>query len=174
MSNKWDEYFLRVCKEVGTNSKCMSRHVGAIIVKDKSIISTGYNGGPRGVPHCSERYLNDEKLINIMVDNEILPKKVNKCPRQFLGFKSGMGLEWCIAGHAERNALINAARHGIAVKDATMYMDCGIPCTPCLIEIINATISEIVVIDKYLYYDTMGEWLIKNSDLKVREYEFTS
>ena len=70
-----------------------------------------------------------------------------------MGYKSGEGLQWCIAGHAERNSLINSARMGIKTKHTTLYMDCGIPCTPCLVEIINAGVSEIVV-SKTSFYDS--------------------
>ena len=165
----WDEYYLDLCNTIAKNSKCLSRKIGAIIVKDKSIISTGYNGPPRGVPHCNERYSCDENLITELgaVD---LNDVQNTCPRQILGYKSGEGLEWCISGHSERNALINAARYGIAVNDIKMYMNCGTPCTPCLVEIINAGIEEIII-TKHTYYDNMAEWLIKNSKLKVRLFE---
>ncbi len=172
----WDKYFFDLCETISTNSKCLSRKIGAIIVKDKTIISMGYNGPPREVPHCGERYVKDMNLYNklysdpktheMMYNNEI--KKI--CPRKVLGFKSGEGLEYCIAGHAERNAIVNAARHGIAVKDATLYCNCPIPCTPCLIEIINSGIREVVVTDLE-YYDIMGEWLVKQSGIKVRTFE---
>ena len=130
---------------------------------------------PRGVPHCGVRYETDNALIKelwslIEYTPELREYWSKKCPRQILGYKSGEGLEWCIAGHAERNAIINAARHGISVKDTTMYMTCEIPCTPCLIEIINAGITEIVV-TKANYYDKMGEWLVNSSGLKLRTYE---
>lgn len=168
--SRWDEYFLSICETVASNSKCLSRAVGAIIVNDKSIISTGYNGPPRGIPACGSRYFIDEKLretLNFGFNVDNYPETV--CPRQTLGFKSGQGLEWCIAGHAERNSIVNAAREGIKVKGAIMYMGCEVPCTPCLVEIINAGISEIVVTGMG-HYDTMSEYLIKESKLKVRTY----
>ena len=93
-----------------------------------------------------------------------------KCPRYMLRFKSGEGLEWCVSGHAERNSLINAARMGIATKGAKMYMNCGIPCTPCLVEIVNSGIEEIIV-TKVEYYDISAEYLLKNSNLKYRIYD---
>lgn len=178
MSMNWDEYFYHICISVGGNSKCLSRHIGAILVKDKSIISTGYNGPPRGVPSCNNRAVNERNIVgdNFLYDHfkekGIDPKKVQRdkqCPRYALGFKSGEGLEWCVAGHAERNTLINAARLGIATKGSIMYMDCGIPCTPCLVEIINAGVEEIVV-TKMEYYDMSGKWLVNKSNLKVREF----
>ena len=164
----WDEYFLSICKVVASNSKCNSRHIGAIIVKDKSIISTGYNGPPRGVSHCNSRYYNDEKLMKEL--KHISNIDSSRCPRQTLGFKSGEGLEFCIAGHAERNCIVNAARHGTSIKGGILYADCPIPCSPCLVEIINSGIEEVVVTDLSTY-DSMGEWLVKESKLKVRKFE---
>lgn len=171
----WDKYFFDVCNVVASNSKCFSRKVGAIVVRDKSIISTGYNGPPRGVPDCYERIARklDAKLY------EELTKKYGEnipftgvCPRKLLGFKSGEGLEWCVAGHGERNALINAAREGISTKNAIMYMNCNVPCSPCLVEIINAGISEMVVTKMEYYENVSSEYLIKESGLKVRTYLF--
>ena len=171
MSRKnWDEYFLRICKQVGSNTKCLSRQIGAILVKDKSIIATGYNGPPRGVPTCSERCYKDPALVKILGEiniDGIDASKLKKCPRQILGYKSGQGLEWCVAGHAERNCLINAARTGVCTKGTTLYMDCGIPCTPCMVEIINAGVDEIVV-TKISFYDISAEYLLKSSGIKYR------
>ena len=170
----WDQYYLNVCNAVSENSKCLSRKIGAIIVKDKSIISTGYNGPPRGVRHCYERYANglDIGLCREMDNSGItidLEKKM--CPRYALQYKSGQGLHLCIAGHAERNSLINAARNGIAVKGATMYMNCPIPCKDCLIEIINAGIEEVVITGTLKdYYDEISQYLLKESNLKIRLY----
>jgi len=174
----WDKYFHGICKEVSKNSKCLSRQIGAILVKDKSIVSTGYNGPPRGVMTCTERYTRDPKLIKTVSDvcnardgvGQCTDVDTNICPRYTLGFKSGEGLDWCVAGHAERNTLINAARNGIATKGTSMYMDCGIPCTPCLVEIINAGVNEITV-TKHEFYDISAEYLLKNSNLICRVYE---
>lgn len=165
----WDQYYLGICKAVAKKSSCLSRQIGAIIVYDKSIIATGFNGPPRGVPHCgSERLIHDETLSDLLLNANVpISIRTTKCPRQALGYKSGEGLHLCIAGHAERNALINAAREGVAVKGCTMFMDCGIPCTPCLIEIINAGIAAIVVTGMD-YYDTMSKFLIQTSSLQVR------
>jgi dCMP deaminase len=179
MEKNWDEYFLNICKEVGKNTKCMSRQIGAILVNDKSIISTGYNGPPRGVPHCNQRPHYDlalrEKLLQVGEESWLGPgdgsllNDLDKCPRQAMKFRSGEGLHWCVAGHAERNVLINAARNGICTKGTIMYMDCEIPCSPCLIEIINSGVEGIVVTGLG-YYDVSAEYLIKNSKLKVREF----
>ena len=166
----WDKYFLDICNVVASNSKCFSRKVGAIIVRDKSIVSTGFNGPPRSVSHCNERYTNDEELMRELHKKCITVTDTSICPRRWLGYKSGEGLEWCIAGHGERNAIVNAARNGIAVKDTIMYMNCELPCSPCLIEIINAGISEIVVTNSKSYYDNMSQYLVDESGLKVRTY----
>jgi len=174
---RWDRYFLNICNSVSLNSKCHSRQIGAILVRDKSIISTGYNGPPRGVPSCGLRPSLDQKLSRTILEDaeseltsEELYTDLNKCPRQILRYKSGQGLEWCIAGHAERNVLINAARDGIKTYGGTLYMNCGMPCTPCLVEIINAGISEIVVTNEN-YYDLSGEYVIKQSGLKSRLFK---
>ena len=168
----WDEYYYNVCKRVASNSKCFSRQIGAILVVDKSIVSTGYNGPPRGIPTCDERWLIDEAFVNKYKDK--IPKDydvVGKCPRKVLGFSSGQGLEICIAGHAERNVLINAAREGIKTKGGILYMTCNIPCSPCLIEIINAGISEIVVTSVQCY-DENSMFLLSNSNIKIRLFDF--
>lgn len=167
-----DTYFLRMCNTVSTNSKCLSRQIGAVIVKDKTVLSMGYNGPPRGVPHCNERYLCDENLQDLFIQKNIkMDKSIeHTCPRKILGFKSGEGLEWCIAGHAEENAIINAAREGISVKGATMYCNCPVPCSNCLIKIINAGIEKIVVTD-FEYYDIMSKWLVNKSGITLSLYQ---
>ena len=169
---KWDEYFFKLCREVSKNTSCLSRQIGAVLVKDKTVIGTGYNGPPRGIPHCDERYVIDPELRGILEIRGLIPEEfqqARKCPRQALGYKSGEGLQWCIAGHAERNALINSARMGIQTKDCILYMDCGIPCTPCMVEIINAGIKEIVVCN-FGFYDSSAKYLLDNSTLIVRMY----
>jgi len=172
MSN-WDKYFFDICNTVAGNSKCLSRKIGAIITKNNKILCTGYNGPPRGVPHCDMRlvcnhpdeYLKFKFRKHNLNDNQIL----NKCPRQYLNYKSGEGLDICIAGHAERNCIVSAAEEGIRVKGTTMCMNCPISCTPCLIEIINSGIVEIVVTD-LIYYDTQAQYLIDNSNIKIRKF----
>ena len=95
----WDEYFMEIAKVVALRSNCSRRHVAAVIVKDKRIISTGYNGTPRGIKNCNE----------------------GGCPRCSGHAPSGTGLEECICSHGEENAIVQAAYHGICVKDATLY-----------------------------------------------------
>jgi len=172
--NKWDNYYFDICKTVAKNSSCLSRQIGAIMVYDKSIVSTGYNGPPRGVPMCDKRWELDDAMCAKagFEENTTTPEHVQGvCPRYVseMGFASGEGLEWCVAGHAERNVLINAARAGIKTRNRKVYMDCGVPCTPCLVELINAGIEEIII-TKFQYYDQSAQYLLENSNIKVRLY----
>jgi len=174
----WDEYYLGICNAVAKNSKCLSRQIGAILVRDKSIISTGYCGPPRNVPHCgTERLKVDDELVEALThksenSSKRLPNYSSTCPRQVLGYKSGEGLEWCISGHAERNSLINAARNGIATRGTTMYMTCGTPCKDCTIEIINAGVVEVVVtaLSQYDRY-ALSRLMFESSGVKLRLYK---
>jgi dCMP deaminase len=167
----WDDYFYNVCRQVARNSKCLSRRIGAVMVKDKSIVSTGYNGPPRGVPRCDLRWTLDPGFIEKYGHHAEGKEVEGKCPRYVIGFNSGEGLEICPAGHAERNALINAARYGISTIGTTLYMTCGIPCSPCLIEIINAGVKEIVVTSLQIYDET-STYLLNQGSLVVRMYDF--
>ncbi len=179
----WDEWFYNLAKVVASNSKCLSRKIGAIIVRNKRVISTGYNGPPVGIRTCDERWLVDIHLRHKAgFDNKIYKKgKIfqdelkGKCPRYVpeLGFKSGEGLEWCVAGHAERNAIVNAAMLGIPTEGTKIYMTCGVPCTPCLIEILNAGINEIILtqIDG-AFYDQSSGYLLSESKIAIRTYDF--
>jgi dCMP deaminase len=186
----WDEWFFNISKVVASNSKCLSRKIGAVIVLDKTIISTGYNGPPRGIQTCDKRWLNDRTLRDFILEKTDNQKEFryniegkfyeehlkDKCPRYVpeMGFKSGEGLEWCVAGHAERNAIVNSARLGLhALKGTKIYMTCGVPCTPCMIEIINAGINEIIVtaIDN-AFYDQSSKYLLDQSKIDIRTYDF--
>ena len=172
MEITWDEWYYNICVEMSKKSHCMSRQIGAILVKDKSIIAQGYNGPPRGIPHCNVRHQYDKLLLNEYHKHGLNISKesiVTKCPRQLLGFKSGEGLLWCCAGHAERNTLINAARNGIVTKGAKLYMSCNIPCSPCMVEIINVGIEEIIVIN-LTSYDITAQYLLDNSNIKYRVF----
>jgi len=178
---EWDKWYHELCMVVAKKSQCHSRQIGAVLVKDKAVISQGYNGPPRGVMPCDERWAVDENMKkkagfeNLTIgefDTKYYRDLEGICPRYVseMGFKSGEGLEWCVAGHAERNAIINAARNGIKTKDTKLYMDCGIPCTPCLVEVINSGIEEIIV-TKMVYYDVSAEYVLKNSNLRYRVYD---
>jgi len=166
----WDEYYYRITVETASNSKCMSRKIGAILVKDKVIISAGYNGPSRGIAPCDQRWFIDEEFIKRHGKRE--PDEcMGKCPRYILGAKSGEMLDECLAMHAEENAIITCARRGIKAKGATMYMTCGIPCFRCMSKIINAGIAELVVASTSLY-DDKTMYLLNNSGVKVRLYNF--
>lgn len=168
--DRWDKYFHDICVTVASKSPCLSRKIGAILVRDKSIISTGYNGPPRGVPHCGHsRWLADGVLRNAAKHLDLCVKFRNTCPRQVLGYKSGTHMELCPAQHAEENAVSNAARLGVSVIGSTLYMNCVVPCKNCFGTLINAGIVEVVV-EKVEVYDKFTQFLIDNSDIKLRRF----
>lgn len=188
---EWDKWYHELCVTVAKKSQCLSRKIGSVLVRDRAVVSQGYNGPPKGVQTCDLRWTNDsllldeynkrvkakgrsDKFLKAVFENDGIYKEYfeGKCPRYVpeMGFKSGQGLEWCVAGHAERNSLINAARYGIATDGTILYMDCGMPCTPCLVEIINAGVKEIVV-TSFNSYDVSAPYTLKQSDLKMRMYQ---
>jgi len=116
----WDEYFFQIAQQVATRSTCMRRQVGAVLVKDKRILSTGYNGAPRGISHCIEV----------------------GCLRDELGIPSGERHELCRALHAEQNAIAQSALHGVKIEGSTLYCTHQ-PCSLCAKMIINAGILEV-------------------------------
>lgn len=132
--DRWDDYFQTICNAVASKSPCLSRQIGAILVRDSSIVSTGYNGPARGYPHCKGY----SKTI---------------CPRKLKGYKSGEGLHECPAAHAEGNTVANAARNGVCTIDTTLYMNSMIPCKDCAIILVNAGIREVVVDDVTPYHE---------------------
>ena len=167
-----DQWFYNLACTVGSYSKCHSRKIGAVLVKDNSVISTGYNGPPRGVPTCDQRWFIDERFKAKYGKHLEGDTKTNGiCPRRVIGFPSGQGLEICPAGHAERNALINAAKLGIKTDKTKLYMSCATPCTPCMVEIINSGVEEIIC-SGMAEYDETSLYLLENSDLKIRIYDF--
>jgi dCMP deaminase len=173
---KWDEYFYTLCKAISSKSPCLSRKIGAVLVRDHSIVSTGYNGPPRGIPHCGhDRFMKDEylsKLITADPDYQLIwgaQDIANTCPRRLLQYESGEGMELCPAQHAEENAVSNAARIGASVIGTTLYMNCVIPCQKCFGTLINAGIVEIVV-ESIEVYDKHTKFLIDNSNIKIRKF----
>lgn len=122
----WDEYFKQLTEVVATRSTCLRRSVGALIVRDKRILATGYNGAPSGLPHCLDV----------------------GCLRDQLGVPSGERQELCRGLHAEQNAIIQASLHGISVKGGTIYVTLA-PCVTCAKMIINAGIERVVYRDTY-------------------------
>lgn len=117
----WPDYFMELATVVASRSTCLRRAVGAILVKERRILSTGYNGPPMGLRHCSEV----------------------GCLREKLGVPSGERHELCRGLHAEQNAIIQAAVHGISIKGATLYVTHQ-PCIVCAKMLINAQVDKIV------------------------------
>jgi len=151
MNNKrWDTYFHSICVAVSSKSPCLSRQIGAILVRDKSIVSTGYNGPARGYKHCGRH------------------SKEPVCPRRVAGYASGEGLSICPAAHAEGNTIANAARIGAITVGTILYMNCIIPCKDCAIILVNAGIVEIVVDDITPYHEMSIEIL---KYVKIRRFE---
>jgi len=137
----WDEYFISITEQVSERSTCLRRQVGALLVKDKRILATGYNGAPTGLKHCLD--------IGCLREKENIP--------------SGERQELCRGIHAEQNALVQAALHGIQVEGATIYCTHH-PCILCAKMIINAGIKEIVFKDGYP--DQLAEELLDEAGVK--------
>ena len=169
MSN-WEQYFYDLCMAVSENSKCLSRKLGSVIIKDeKYIISTGYNGPVTGSIHCDfPGYrgfildLREKEIGSSIPERDKIIYENKSCIKSNLGFKprSGEGLAYCQAAHAERNAIDVAARNGISVKGCRMYMNCGIPCIECSKSIVMSGISEIIV-KEMVDYEKVG-WRGRN------------
>jgi len=141
----WDDYFMGIAKAVSKNSHCLSHQFGGIAVDpDRCIISTGDNGPPRGYHHCDD--------LEFALDGN--PHEIGVCPRKEVGYKSGEGLEHCPAAHAERNVLINAARHGASLKGCILYVTSMTPCRECAKEIVNSGIIKMVYATDYVYPET--------------------
>ena len=122
----WDYYFMQMAQVVAGRSTCLRRQVGAVMVKDKQILSTGYNGSPSGLLHCDEV----------------------GCLRQSLNVPSGERHEICRAVHAEQNALVQAAKHGVAIAEADLYVTHQ-PCVLCTKLLINVGIRRVVYTHPY-------------------------
>jgi dCMP deaminase len=122
----WDEYFMRIAHEVARRSTCLRRHVGSVVVLDKRILSTGYNGAPSGLRHCSE----------------------TGCLRDQLNVPSGERTELCRGLHGEMNAMLQGARHGIRLEGGTLYSTL-VPCSLCSKMLINTGIVRVVAVTPY-------------------------
>jgi dCMP deaminase len=139
----WDEYFLEMADLASRRATCLRRSVGAVLVKDKRILATGYNGAPSGIAHCSHV----------------------GCLRARLKVPSGQRHELCRGLHAEQNALIQASLHGVGVNGSSLYSTTQ-PCIICAKMLINAGIKEIVVSDGYP--DAMSTDFLKQAGIRVR------
>ena len=141
----WEEYFMDIAKLVAKRSTCLRRQVGSVIVKDKNILATGYNGTPSGITHCSE----------------------TGCLREQLKIPSGERHELCRGLHAEQNVIVQAAKHGINIDGSTLYCT-NSPCIICSKMIINAGIKEIVYLDGYP--DILSKDILGESGIDFRSY----
>ena len=134
-----------IAKLVARRSTCLRRQVGAVVVKDKNILATGYNGTPSGITHCSE----------------------TGCLREQLKVPSGERHELCRGIHAEQNAIIQAALHGVSIKEAVLYCT-NLPCSICAKMIINAGITQIVYLSGYA--DAMSEEMLAEAGVDVIKF----
>jgi len=140
----WDEYFMRVAFLVCERSTCLRRRVGAVLVKDRQILATGYNGAPKGIEHCESA----------------------GCLREELGVPSGQRHEICRGLHAEQNVILQAASFGVSTKESTLYIT-STPCSICAKMIINAGIEEVVI--KSEYPDKMAIEFLKEAGIALRK-----
>ena len=142
----WDEYFMDMARLASRRSTCLRRAVGAVLVKDRRMLATGYNGAPSGLAHCSE----------------------TGCLREELKVPSGERAEICRGLHAEQNAILQAAFHGVSIAGATLYCT-NQPCAICVKMLINAGIQEIVFGDGYP--DPLAEKLLLEAQIRVRRHK---
>ncbi|MFQ5930267.1 MAG: deaminase [Acidobacteriota bacterium] len=143
----WDEYFMKLAKVASLRSNCVKRKVAAIIVRDKRVVSTGYNGTPRGTKNCYE----------------------GGCPRCNNLADSGTRLEECLCSHGEENAITQAAYHGVSVKEGTLYTTFA-PCLMCTKMIINAGICEVVYNQDYPLNE-MSLKLLQEAGVLLRQHQ---
>jgi dCMP deaminase len=144
----WDDYFMTIARQVATRSTCLRRNCGAVIVKDRRLLATGYNGTPKGLRHCEEV----------------------GCLREKLGIASGSHHELCRGIHAEQNAVVQAALYGVAIDGSTIYSTHQ-PCVQCAKILINAGITEIVYGDAYP--DALSEEMLAESGVAMRLFAGT-
>lgn len=141
-----DTYFMMMAELVSTRSTCLRRKVGAVVVKEKRVLTTGYNGAPKGLRHCEEV----------------------GCVRQNQNIETGTRHELCRGVHAEQNAVVQAAYFGISIKGASIYTTC-FPCVMCTKILLNAGISEIIYKNDYI--DPLSKEILNETDVIVRKYE---
>lgn len=141
----WDQYFMEIAHQVARRTTCRRRAVGAVLVKDRRILATGYNGVPQGIEHCLDR----------------------GCLREQLGIPSGEKHELCRGLHAEQNAIIQAAKHGISIDGGMVYCTTQ-PCIICAKMLINSGIREIVFEESYP--DTLTQEMLEESGVITRSF----
>ncbi|MBI5701333.1 dCMP deaminase family protein [Candidatus Saganbacteria bacterium] len=142
----WDEYFMKITKDVSTRATCVKRQVGAIVVKDNHMLASGYNGSPKGFEHCTEE----------------------TCIRKQMNVPSGQRHELCRGLHAEQNSIIQAAVHGVKIDGSTMYCTYQ-PCVICVKMMVNAGIVRLVY--EGGYPDELASQMLKESNMEVVQYE---
>lgn len=147
MRASWDEYFMQIAEIVKTRSTCLRRQVGAVIVRDNRIITTGYNGAPSGLRHCTE---------------------IGGCERERQGIPSGQRHELCRALHAEQNAIIQAAKIGVGTEGSTIYITLQ-PCVICAKMLVNAGIVRIV--HKGEYPDDLSRSILEEAGIAITVME---
>ncbi|HKK91305.1 MAG TPA: cytidine/deoxycytidylate deaminase family protein [Desulfobacteraceae bacterium] len=140
----WDDYFMEMAKLAASRATCLRRKVGAVLVKDRRLLCSGYNGAPSGLPHCSE----------------------TGCMRTQLLVPSGEKHELCRGVHAEQNAIIQAACHGVSIKGAVLYCT-NQPCSICAKMIVNAGIAKVYFQDGY--NDPMAEEMFYQAGVLFKE-----
>ncbi|MFA5518340.1 MAG: cytidine/deoxycytidylate deaminase family protein [Spirochaetota bacterium] len=138
----WDSYFMKIAEDVSTRSTCLRRQVGAVIVKDKRMLTTGYNGAPTGITHCTEE----------------------TCLRTKYNVPSGERHELCRGLHAEQNAIIQAALHGVSLKGAKIYVTHK-PCSICTKMLINSGIDTFIF--RSAYTDPLADEMIAEAGIKI-------
>jgi dCMP deaminase len=143
----WDEYFMEICQVVARRATCSRRQVGAILVRDRRILTTGYNGPPRGLRHCEE---------------------LGGCFRERIGVPSGERHELCRALHAEQNAIIQAALHGVQTPGSTMYVT-SFPCSLCVKMLINAGVVRVVY--RGHYPDELAAQMLAEAGVEARRWD---
>lgn len=141
----YDEYFMSMAYLAATRSTCLRRQVGAVLVKNKHVLATGYNGPPKGMKHCDE----------------------TGCLRDELNVPSGERHEICRGLHAEQNAIIQAAVFGISIDESVIYIT-NTPCVVCAKMLINAGVKEIIYGGEYP--DDLARQMIEESHLKIRQF----
>jgi len=178
-----DEYFMAMAHLVSERSTCLRRKVGAVMVKNKQVLSTGYNGAPKGLPHCEDLggcmrrgdihppYIDiflEQYKENEDIDKEKMLEEIDFFPKKGEGVKSGRRHELCRAVHAEQNAIIQAAVSGVSITGSTLYCT-TYPCVVCGKMLINSEIKEIVYDGEYT--DSLSENMLNQSDIKIRKFE---
>ena len=148
MRPSWDEYFMKIAHAVKERSTCLRRQVGSILVKDKQIISTGYNDTPRGVKNCGEG-------------------GCERCSSSEETNPRGTNLDKCACSHSEENVIVQAALHGISSEGAILYTT-NSPCTLCAKMLINAGIKKIILGGEYP--DELGLKLLKEANVELQKF----